>query len=154
MSFAITSRRKVTGLTMDCGEVLSADAVVFAMGPWSTLVSDSYAVMCVASDVRMREPQLSDAGACCSDWMEKVGDWLGLPVPMEGVKSTSLVYKNCEAVKAEPYALFCAEDRNGCHLEVHCIPKDYFAGHHLVEGHPCMYNITSRWMFWSVARAA
>jgi hypothetical protein len=32
--------------------------------------------------------------------------------------STSLVYANKEAVQKEPYALFCSEDKNGCHLEV------------------------------------
>ena len=37
---------------------------------------------------------------------------------MEGIYSTSIVLEGGDAVKAEPYALFCAEDRNGCHLEV------------------------------------
>ena len=31
----------------------------------------------------------------------------------------SLVYDESSAVADEPAALFCAEDRNGCHLEVY-----------------------------------
>lgn len=46
------------------------------------------------------------------------GAWFGVPVPMEGIYSTSLVLPGCDPVKTEPFALFCAEDRNGCHLEV------------------------------------
>lgn len=37
---------------------------------------------------------------------------------MQGIKSTSVVYDDCEPVRTEPFALFCAEDSNGCHLEV------------------------------------
>lgn len=45
-------------------------------------------------------------------------DWFGLPVPMTGIKSTSIVFKSTEPV--EPYALFCGEDhRFGTHLEVY-----------------------------------
>lgn len=36
----------------------------------------------------------------------------------QGIKSTSIVFRGSEAVANDPYALFCAEDRNGCHLEV------------------------------------
>lgn len=42
---------------------------------------------------------------------------------MEGVKSTSIVYKDLESVRSEPYALFCAEDNNGCHLEMYPRPN-------------------------------
>lgn len=37
---------------------------------------------------------------------------------LQGIKSTSIVFKGSEQVAEDPYALFCAEDRNGCHLEV------------------------------------
>ena len=37
-------------------------------------------------------------------------------VPMEGVRSTSIVFKSDEPI--DPFALFCGEDSNGCHLEV------------------------------------
>merc|ERR1712008_307127 len=45
-------------------------------------------------------------------------DWLGTPVPMTGIKSTSVVFRTDEPV--EPFALFCGEDdRFGTHLEVY-----------------------------------
>eukprot|EP00195_Chlamydomonas_chlamydogama_P013559 CAMPEP_0202891534 /NCGR_PEP_ID=MMETSP1392-20130828/1578_1 /ASSEMBLY_ACC=CAM_ASM_000868 /TAXON_ID=225041 /ORGANISM="Chlamydomonas chlamydogama, Strain SAG 11-48b" /LENGTH=400 /DNA_ID=CAMNT_0049575319 /DNA_START=116 /DNA_END=1318 /DNA_ORIENTATION=+ len=56
-------------------------------------------------------------------WTVLVEDWLGCPVPLEGIKSTSLVFKGGDAVRAEPYALFCSEDSNGCHLEVYPRPN-------------------------------
>jgi hypothetical protein len=51
------------------------------------------------------------------------GDWFGCIFPMEGVKSTSLVFPACPEVVAEPFALFCEEDQNGCHLEVYPRPN-------------------------------
>lgn len=53
-----------------------------------------------------------------SPWAPVAGAWFGVPIPMEGIYSTSLVLPECDPVRAEPFALFCAEDRNGCHLEV------------------------------------
>lgn len=51
-------------------------------------------------------------------WSALAQDWLGLEIPMIGVKSTSVVYKTKEPV--EPFALFCGEDdRYGTHLEVY-----------------------------------
>ena len=45
-------------------------------------------------------------------------DWFSnFKCPMEGVLSTSIVFKTAQPV--DPYALFCAEDENGCHLEVY-----------------------------------
>ena len=46
-------------------------------------------------------------------------DYFGIDLPMEGVKSTSLVYANNAEVVREPYACFCEEDDNGCHLELY-----------------------------------
>lgn len=55
---------------------------------------------------------------CLGPWAALAQDWLGLEVPMTGVKSTSVVFKSDEPV--EPYALFCGEDnRFGTHLEVY-----------------------------------
>ncbi len=57
-------------------------------------------------------------------WSVLAEDWLGVAcVPLEGIKSASVVY-NSEAVRkavsAAPYALFCNEDsRYGTHLEVY-----------------------------------
>lgn len=52
------------------------------------------------------------SGVMCEDWFD-------MPLPMEGIKSTSLVYKDLEVIRKEPYACFCAEDVNGCHLELY-----------------------------------
>ncbi len=54
-------------------------------------------------------------------------DWLGVPVPLEGIKSASVVYTGAplrQAVSAQPFALFCGEDaRYGTHLEVYPRPN-------------------------------
>lgn len=55
-------------------------------------------------------------------WSCLAEDWFGIPVPMQGIKSTSIVFTGSEAVANDPYALFCQEDRNGCHLEVYPRP--------------------------------
>ena len=42
-----------------------------------------------------------------------------IPVPMTGIKSTSIVFKDASR-EVEPFALFCGEDsRFGTHLEVY-----------------------------------
>jgi len=46
-------------------------------------------------------------------------DWFDLHIPLDGVKSTSMVFTEVEALKDEPYACFCSEDVNGCHLEMY-----------------------------------
>ena len=33
-------------------------------------------------------------------------DWFGMPIPMESIKSTSLVYEAIDEVKKDPYACF------------------------------------------------
>lgn len=51
-------------------------------------------------------------------WSCMAEDWFeGLSLPMEGVRSTSIIFRTPEPI--DPYALFCAEDSNGCHLEVY-----------------------------------
>jgi len=52
-------------------------------------------------------------------WAALAQDWLDLPVPMTGIKSTSIVFKDTSKA-VEPFALFCGEDdRFGTHLEVY-----------------------------------
>ena len=46
-------------------------------------------------------------------------DLFGCRLPMTGIKSTSVVYNNVPEAKDEPYALFCDEDANSCHLEIY-----------------------------------
>ena len=75
-------------------------------------------------------------------------DNFGISMPIEGVKSTSLIYHNLEKVQSDPYALFCAEDRNDCHLEFYprpngdlyicgCGKSDYVSGDRLRRGGDC-----------------
>lgn len=49
-------------------------------------------------------------------WSCRLEDWLQIPVPIEGVSSTSLLWENIDL--DPPAALFCNEDWNGCHLEI------------------------------------
>lgn len=83
-------------------------------------------------------------------WSTLLEGWLpGMRVPMQGIKSSSVVYSGAElkaAVLAHPFALFCEEDsRFGTHLEVY--PRsngevyvcgiggsDYVGAHQLAAG--------------------
>jgi glycine/D-amino acid oxidase-like deaminating enzyme len=52
-----------------------------------------------------------------------VEDWFDVELPMEGVRSTSIVFKGGgETVQREFKALFCDEDEYGCHTEVYPRP--------------------------------
>ena len=58
---------------------------------------------------------------CCTmgPWAALAQDWFDIPVPMTGIKSTSVVFKD-NTRDVEPFALFCGEDdRFGTHLEVY-----------------------------------
>ena len=56
-------------------------------------------------------------------WSILLERWIpGQVIPMEGVKSTSIVFEH-EKDSVAPFALFCDEDRNGCHLEVYPRPN-------------------------------
>ena len=85
-------------------------------------------------------------------WSALLGDWMGddNAVPLEGIKSTSIVYEGQElAANDEPFALFCAEDpRFGTHMEVYprasgevyCCGlggSDYVSGARLRAGGDC-----------------
>jgi glycine/D-amino acid oxidase-like deaminating enzyme len=67
-------------------------------------------------------------------WSCLVEEWLGVPMPVEGIWSTSIIYEAASpaatALAAEPRALFCSEDSRGCHLEVYPRPDGevYVAG--------------------------
>jgi hypothetical protein len=51
--------------------------------------------------------------------------WFNIPIPITGIKSTSVVYKRAESSNAslaelEPFALFCEEyEKYNTHLEVY-----------------------------------
>ena len=51
-------------------------------------------------------------------WTARIEDWLGIPMPIEGVLSTSLVYQDGISEEDVGTAFFFDDDSNGCHLEV------------------------------------
>jgi glycine/D-amino acid oxidase-like deaminating enzyme len=83
----------ICGVEIDRTRIISCDKIVLAMGPWT--------------------------GVCLEEWF-------GLCCPMEGIKSTSMVYEPSSdllAMLCEPYACFCDEDHNECHLEIYPRPN-------------------------------
>ena len=55
-------------------------------------------------------------------WSTLCAPWFGLPEeawPITGIKSTHVIWREREAVKKEPAALFCAQEMNGTHLEIY-----------------------------------
>jgi glycine/D-amino acid oxidase-like deaminating enzyme len=86
---------------------------------------------------------------CAGPWSGVMAeDYLGINLPMEGIKSTSLVYANNELVRQEPVACFCAEDEFSCHLELYprpngdvyicgCGGSDYVSGDRFRAGGDC-----------------
>jgi hypothetical protein len=77
-----------------------------------------------------------------------VEDWFHIPLPMQGIKSTSLAFSTAPAVTNNPYAGFCGEDEYGCHLELYprpngelyicgCGGSDYIEGDRLRAGGDC-----------------
>jgi len=62
--------------------------------------------------------EASKFGVTMGPWSTLAQDWFDIPVPMTGIKSTSVVFNDKSEV--EPFALFCGEDnRFGTHLEVY-----------------------------------
>ena len=51
-------------------------------------------------------------------WSSQIEDWLGIPMPIEGVLSTSLVFQDEILDSDVGTAFFFDDDSNGCHLEV------------------------------------
>ncbi|KNC79641.1 hypothetical protein SARC_07961, partial [Sphaeroforma arctica JP610] len=64
--------------------------------------------------------------AAMGPWSVLLEDWLGVRLPLEGIWSTSMLFKHQgsreTAIQREPFALFTGEDRNGCHVEVYPRP--------------------------------
>ena len=50
-------------------------------------------------------------------WTSRVEDWLQIPMPIDGVLSTSFVFEDLHLFDS-PSAMFCEEDLRGCHLEI------------------------------------
>ncbi|OEU16860.1 FAD/NAD(P)-binding domain-containing protein [Fragilariopsis cylindrus CCMP1102] len=51
-------------------------------------------------------------------WSCRIEDWLAIPMPIEGVVSTSLIYEDGILASDVGTAMFFDEDSKGCHLEV------------------------------------
>lgn len=73
------------------------------------------------TSVRFRDgtdfPVDDDIVIALGPWSCRLEDWLEIPVPIEGVLSTSLLWENLSE-PLDHIALFCNEDSNGCHLEI------------------------------------
>jgi glycine/D-amino acid oxidase-like deaminating enzyme len=78
--------QQIQGVLLQSGQILEAEHLIIAMGPWSTVA---------------------------------VEDWFHLPLPMEGIKSSSIIFQNLAPILEEPYACFCEDDSQGCHLELY-----------------------------------
>jgi glycine/D-amino acid oxidase-like deaminating enzyme len=90
----------------------------------------------------------SNVCICMGPWSGvRIYDWFQISIPMDGIKSTSLVY-NINEIKTEPYACFCDDDEFGTHLELYPRPNgdlyicgiggsDYVNGDRLLEGGDC-----------------
>jgi glycine/D-amino acid oxidase-like deaminating enzyme len=56
-------------------------------------------------------------------WSSRIEDWLDVPLPLDGVVSTSLIWNDIMEDDSSfsdknKKALFCSEDDQGCHLEI------------------------------------
>jgi len=75
-----------------------------------------------ATGVRLSDGTVLAADIVCvalGPWSCAVEDWLGVPLPLEGIRSSSALWRGDGAALGAPASLFCAEDARGCHLEVH-----------------------------------
>ena len=92
----------------------------------------------------------------CETLVVALGPWSGVFIEdnfdvsmgMEGIKSTSVVLEQVTEVREEPFAVFCAEDSQHCHLELYPRPNgelyicglggsDYVSGDRLRRGGDC-----------------
>lgn len=61
---------------------------------------------------------------CLGPWTGvMLEDWFNITIKMDGIKSTSLIYEEMPEMKSEPFALFCDDDKYGCHLEFYPRPS-------------------------------
>jgi len=73
-------------------------------------------------DGQERELECSDVLVAMGVWSTLAAPWFDLDEgdwPLAGIKSSHAIWEGREAVRRDPYALFCQEDENGCHLEVY-----------------------------------
>lgn len=99
--------------------------------------------------VNGKEIQCSSLIVAMGIWSQPfLADNFNLHIPMEGIKSTSIIINDVKEIRDEPYACFCEEDVNHCHLELY--PRsngdlyicglggsDYVSGDRLRDGGDC-----------------
>ena len=73
-------------------------------------------------------------------WSSQVEDWFNIPLPIDGVLSTSLTWNDTDCRPSLDSALFCNEDSAGCHLEI--LPRfDNLSMYLVVEDQPCRVHV-------------
>jgi glycine/D-amino acid oxidase-like deaminating enzyme len=120
LSSALLGGARARGAVLKIGEVVGISTGV--------LDEDESSCARAVSGVRLASGEEISCDAvvvALGPWSCKVEEWLGVPLPMEGIWSTSLVYESDDpaggsmaVVHSEPAALFVEEDTRGCHLEV------------------------------------
>lgn len=122
----VTPMELTTRLHEEAMRVAGAATVFAEVVDVHTRVADGGATREVTGveirDEETGETRVIDADVCVvamGPWSTRASQWFDVAVPMTGVKSVSLVYDANAAVAEQPAALFCAEDPNGCHLEVY-----------------------------------
>ena len=93
---------------------------VFQQGSVKSLeMSDSSAVTSIEFEdgTSMRVEDDEEIIMAVGPWSSRLEDWLGKPLPVDGVLSSSMIFKGVSD-SALGTALFCNEDDNGCHLEI------------------------------------
>lgn len=81
------------------------------------------------SGVKLDDESIIQCSSCIISmgvWSTLLSDWIeDSNFPMEGIRSTSVIFNQGtdKITHDEPFALFCNEDNNGCHLEVYPRPE-------------------------------
>jgi glycine/D-amino acid oxidase-like deaminating enzyme len=91
----------------------------FRMGAVHRLESSGSCVTSISFEdgTSLEVAEDEDVVIALGPWSCRIEDWLGKPLPLDGILSTSMIWGNIPEGTCDS-ALFCKEDSNGCHLEV------------------------------------